>query len=981
MARTRDIFISYRRETGAELAEIIKKDLGLRGYSIFKDTHDLKAGHWREDLTRQINGCRDFILLVTPGALDRCKTDSEDVVLFEIRLALAQKKNFILVVKRGKAHSPEDFFKDLPPEIADLPKHNWIEYSNEDSDAKLKKIRSFLDSSPSVWELTSNRYGKQVLAGTIVGGLLLCGLIGWALLGRTGRIENKVEEIAGDTKATLKTTSKIQEQNQEIAKDTGEIRKTNVELMEKTREVAKDTGEIKQGIQNLGKLKGLVANPQTAADFYHNANVHRNDGNSPLAEDSFLEYFKKKTDEYFDPYVLYLSILDGLKLDNEKKIERVEGIIRAKPNDKGARLVMTRLQSKDDSITELNKMILASPDYLPAYLDLITKLPTGMVIDDLAISGMIDQFKKNGGFEGMKGFILDATNEQGKNLLDESKIISARPKLDPMKRLFLKVVANQDITLLWAGVVDNKAGRKILFTIQDSVLEIPLNSPDNPALNPGDQMVVPKGLGNGCFVAVEIPSYGKKKGQPAYLPRKENDIRIFPHAGRLEGFEPIDNVAAIVSYIDASGRKYTFPDKVNLLGGSAEERNGASLFAVQISRNISLAQGDFAANLGITPAQSMRSIQVSGRKEGPFKNAMPHMNIPTMNEVRCEEVPYLQVENGVAKVWIRGSTTSGKIVEPVETNTRVPAGVRWKTLEPAKTQPAARELRFLAPEKLRNSNYYVDKIAFSPDGLLVAAQFERAGIVVWEAATGEQKALFTAETTPALAFNKDSTKVSNGHFVFPIKGGEGEKKLTKNVDVFAMVISPDFKRVVTVDRNNEMEIQDFTTLMPILKINLPESRGTYRALAISPDGKMVATGGQWVDAVQIIDMETGKVTKTPKDLEGSATNLAYSPDGNFLLGSGQEGKVWVWNLKSGKDESATIKISNQYPVVIWNGTNPLVIDQGRTTITVYNARTGVRIADFSPPSPKFAVSPLGNQFAIADRTGIKLFELPPSKSP
>ena len=995
MAACKDIFISYRRDTGAELAEIIKKDLGARGYSVFKDTHDLKAGHWQEDLSRQINGCKDFILLMTPGALDRCKTNPDDVVLFEIRLALAQKKNFILVVKRGKGQTPEEAFKELPSSISDLPKHNWIEYTNEDSDAKLKKIRSFLDSSPSVWELASNRYGKQLLAGVICGGLLLCGLLAWGLFGRTGRIENKVGEIAGDTKATLETTEKIQGQNQQIAKDTGEIRKNNVELvektsevakdttairkdnaelMEKTREVAKDTGEIKQGIQNLGKLKGLVASPQTAADFYHNANVHRNDGNFPLAEEAFLEYFKRKTDDFYDPYELYLSILEGRNFDSAKIKERVERIAKANPLDKGAGLLLTQLLPKDQAIAELKKMISASPGYLPFYLELVKHLPKGLLIDDLAFSEVVEQFKKNGGFQGMKAFILNATNNPGSEILELAETVADIPVVDPMRRLILKVDADQFITLLWAGVADSKGGQKIIFTLPDSEIEIPLDSPDNPAMDP-DSDSGPIGVKKGCFVAIEISSDGKKKGKPVYEPRQQNDVRIFPHAGSLEGVEPADRIMATVSYVDAAGRKYTFPKRVRLLGGNNGEADGESLFSLEIERNTSLVMGDFSARLTITPAQTMRSIEVSGRKEGPFKRAFPHINVPTINEVRCEEVPHLKVENGVAKVWIRGSTESGKVVEPVGISTRVPAGVRWKTLVPANAQTAAKELRFVAPEKLKYSNYYVDKMAFSPDGKFLAAQYERAGIVIWNANNGEQTAFFEAETTPELVFNNGGTAVSNGQFVVNLSDGKKEKKLDKNLDIFGMSIYPDFSRVVTVDRSKKMVIRNFPTLAVLREIELPKSRGSYRAIAISPDGKLVATSGQWVESIPIIDTATGKVVKILEDFDGSATNLCFSPDGRFLLGGGQDSKIWLWNMETGKDEAAKIQLRNKFPEGVWAGDQPLVIDQGNQSITFYNVRTGARVTDLSPPSPKFAVSPTGNYAAVVDRSGVKVFTL------
>jgi hypothetical protein len=358
MSALKDIFISYRRDTGAELAELVKKDLVSRGYSVFKDTHDLKAGHWQEDLRRQITACMDFILIVTPGTLERCKTDPDDVVLFEIQLALTLQKNFILVVKRGKNDSPEKLFDGLPPTLSTLPKHNWIEYTNEDADAKLSKIRNFLESSPSVFELVVNRYGRQLLAGITCGGMILCGLASWALFGSAERLENQVASVAGDTKVTLETTGTIAEQNRKIANTTEAIRKDNVELLDKTREAARSSGESREvSAQTLSAVQGLETQFNEVRKSIRQAIGTKNLGE----EYDCTQFHRQYQDEMLET-----------KTGNEQKLHSLvleyQQLAASRPRNAMYRYLLARLYDMsgkpDLAVAEANAGLSADPSYM-----------------------------------------------------------------------------------------------------------------------------------------------------------------------------------------------------------------------------------------------------------------------------------------------------------------------------------------------------------------------------------------------------------------------------------------------------------------------------------------------------------------------------------------------------------------------------------------------------------------------------------------
>lgn len=80
-----DIFISYRREGGAQYARILKAELEKRGYRgrVFLDYDELRDGKFDSRIMAAIDSARVFIFILSPGSLDRC-CNADDWVRQEI---------------------------------------------------------------------------------------------------------------------------------------------------------------------------------------------------------------------------------------------------------------------------------------------------------------------------------------------------------------------------------------------------------------------------------------------------------------------------------------------------------------------------------------------------------------------------------------------------------------------------------------------------------------------------------------------------------------------------------------------------------------------------------------------------------------------------------------------------------------------------------------------------------------------------------
>ena len=136
---TRKTFISYRRDGGEIMAQLIHDRLVARGLPVFYDIESLKSGAFDVKLYEEIERCENFLLILPPQGLDRCVYE-EDWVRKEISHALALKKNIIPVMLRGF-----EFPQNMPEDIKGVSLYSGVRVDNMDYfDAKIDKIVSML---------------------------------------------------------------------------------------------------------------------------------------------------------------------------------------------------------------------------------------------------------------------------------------------------------------------------------------------------------------------------------------------------------------------------------------------------------------------------------------------------------------------------------------------------------------------------------------------------------------------------------------------------------------------------------------------------------------------------------------------------------------------------------------------------------------------------------------------------------------------
>ena len=98
--RAYDVFISYRRESGTEIARALQLALKNLGYRVFFDFNSLQDGQFNEKIFDAIQTAKYFVLVLTDGALNRCANDG-DWVRMEIERALSLHKPIVPVCPTG----------------------------------------------------------------------------------------------------------------------------------------------------------------------------------------------------------------------------------------------------------------------------------------------------------------------------------------------------------------------------------------------------------------------------------------------------------------------------------------------------------------------------------------------------------------------------------------------------------------------------------------------------------------------------------------------------------------------------------------------------------------------------------------------------------------------------------------------------------------------------------------------------------------
>jgi len=161
-----DVFISYRRSNGSQLASLLKVHLRLRGFSVFLDVERLEAGKFDNNLLQSIRQAKHFLLVLTPSALERCVNDQEckDWVHREIVGALQSQCNIIPIIDNFQWPEAEQ----LPEDMRAVCYFNGVRWIHDYQEACVDKLERFMRGEMNV--KSDGPLGRYVNMGGVTPG-------------------------------------------------------------------------------------------------------------------------------------------------------------------------------------------------------------------------------------------------------------------------------------------------------------------------------------------------------------------------------------------------------------------------------------------------------------------------------------------------------------------------------------------------------------------------------------------------------------------------------------------------------------------------------------------------------------------------------------------------------------------------------------------------------------------------------------------
>ncbi len=154
-----DVFVSYRRDGGSELARFIKRELEQDHFSVFLDVDELQTGRFDTKLLDTIARCPNYLVILTPESLERCR-DENDWLRREIEAAIQAGATIIPITTVDFVFPAET---EVPESIKELLHLNAVDYAHNYAEASLSRIRNHLTTSKTR-ELKNKQF---LLAGNL----------------------------------------------------------------------------------------------------------------------------------------------------------------------------------------------------------------------------------------------------------------------------------------------------------------------------------------------------------------------------------------------------------------------------------------------------------------------------------------------------------------------------------------------------------------------------------------------------------------------------------------------------------------------------------------------------------------------------------------------------------------------------------------------------------------------------------------------
>lgn len=258
----------------------------------------------------------------------------------------------------------------------------------------------------------------------------------------------------------------------------------------------------------------------------------------------------------------------------------------------------------------------------------------------------------------------------------------------------------------------------------------------------------------------------------------------------------------------------------------------------------------------------------------------------------------------------------------------------------------------------------IKKLVFSPDETTLLTVNSNGTIRTWNTITWKQGFSLTKHlgAIKRLRFSKADGAITNvltsfsGYGNIRIQQWDinlAEQLLTEYLDIKGSgTISHDGNTVVKNNWDGSLDVWDVSKKQRIATLKGQPTRDPHNILAISSDGKIVASGGRDT-LVRIWDTTNTDMNMPQFTLKGHTApiwRLAFSPDGKILASSCWNATNWkttirLWNRVDGKLLHTITKHRNRVEAIAFSSDGKILVSASNdSTIRLWNTADATQIA-------------------------------------